>query len=103
MGGEGYLLARGASERDVEGIGAHDLELEAVDVGAQIERAAVGVAHVLGFDEDSFHEAGMVALRRQRNADLDQLGEAPVRPVLAAMFLKPPRLMMLKHDSLAAA
>ena len=69
---KGDVLARGAAQRDVQGIGAHDLELQRVLFGLDIQRPAVGLGQVLGFQQDFFHQTVDVALRRQGDADVDQ-------------------------------
>ncbi len=78
---KGDDLAGGPAHGDVERIVAHDLELQLVVLGAQVKRAAVGVAEVLGLQEDGFHQHVVVAFRRQRDADFDQplhvLGNVP--------------------------
>ena len=81
-------LAGRAPERDAEGIGPHDLETQRLVV-EQVKGAAVGVAERLGADEDALEQALVVAFRRQRDADLDQLAIGLV--VDAGRVFVPPR------------
>jgi hypothetical protein len=58
-----------AALREVQRVVAQDLELELVGVVAQVERAAVGVAELLGFQQDHLDQAVLVLDRRERDAD----------------------------------
>ena len=57
---------------NVEGVGAHDLELETVFGCPEIQRSAVRVADVLGLEQNLLHQPVVVALGRQRDPHLDQ-------------------------------
>ena len=71
----------GAAERDAHRVVAHDREAQRAAVLAdQIERPAIGVGQLLGADQDRLQQAVVVALCRQRDAELDQpsITELPV-------------------------
>ena len=70
--GKRNFLARGSAHGDLERIRAHDFEFQAVVLGLQVKRSAVRVGEILGFKEDSLHQAVGVLFRRERDADLDQ-------------------------------
>ena len=67
---------RSAAQREVQRIRAHDLEFQAVVVGAQIQAAAVGVGDVLGVEQNPFQQPVEVLLRRQRDANFVERLEA---------------------------
>ena len=81
-GGIGHRRAGGAAQSDFHRVVAHDGEaqLGAVLAG-EIERAPVGVGQLLGADQDLLHELVVVALRRERDAELDEPPIADIRRV----------------------